>query len=78
MPRITPEEKLDRMLDRREAARLRVDERAAERLEHREREAEKMIGELNSGKCYVYPAGGKYREGTRGELIRFLIRNRYV
>ncbi len=37
-----------------------------------------MIGELASGKCYVYPVSGKYREGTRIALTDFLIRNKYV
>ena len=27
---------------------------------------------------YVYPVGGRYREGTRSELIEFLIRNCYA
>jgi len=40
-----------------------------------------MIGELcREGKpiFYVWPIGGRYREGTQGELADFLIRNRYV
>lgn len=47
----------------------------------REDKAEQMIGELcRDGKkvLYVYPAGGKYREGSRLELIAFLIRNNYA
>lgn len=48
------------------------------RIEGREVAADTMIGELSSGKLYVYPVGGKYREGTRAELIAFLIRNRYA
>ncbi len=65
-------------LDTRELRRLRADDRAESRMDRREREAEKMIGELNSGKFYVYPVGGKYREGNRADLIAFLLRNGYA
>jgi hypothetical protein len=27
---------------------------------------------------YVFPVGGKYREGNRAELISYLIRNRHA
>lgn len=50
-------------------------------LSKREDEAEQMLGQLQrDGKTvyYVWPAGGKYREGTRLDLIAFLVRNRYV
>jgi hypothetical protein len=58
--------------------RMAAQDRFLARIGKREAKAEQMIGELNSGKCYVYPVGGKYREGTRGELIAFLIRNNYA
>lgn len=58
--------------------RMANEARYIERLERREARAEQMIGELNSGKLYIYPVGGKYREGTRNELIAFLLRNGYV
>lgn len=61
--------------------RMKADDRWLAKRERQERDAERMIGELcKEGKTvfYVYPVGGKYREGTRSELIDFLIRNRYV
>lgn len=65
-------------LEANQARRVAAQDRYLARIERREAEAEKMIGELNRGKFYVYPVGGKYREGTRGELIAFLIRNNYA
>ena len=65
-------------LEARQARRMAAEDRYLARIEKREAEAEKMIGELSSGKCYVFPVGGKYREGTRLELISFLIRNNYA
>ncbi|HSJ40317.1 MAG TPA: hypothetical protein VK955_04615 [Xanthobacteraceae bacterium] len=65
-------------LERKHEARMRRDEKAFERLCAREDAAAAMVGELASGKHYVYPAGGRYREGTRRELIDFLIRNQYA
>lgn len=50
-------------------------------LSAREDAAEQMIGELiRAGKVvyYVWPQGGKYREGTRLDLVAFLIRNNYA
>ena len=67
-----------------EARRTRREDRdyaAYERLRQRENAADKMIGELiRDGKTvlYVYPVGGRYREGSRHDLISFLIRNRYA
>jgi hypothetical protein len=69
---------LYQQLNARESRRLTAEDRFLARIEKREAEAEKMIGELSSGKCYVYPVGGKYREGNRAELISFLIRNNYA
>lgn len=65
-------------LEARQARRMASEDRYLARIEKREAEAEKMIGELSSGKCYVFPVGGKYREGTRLELVSFLIRNNYA
>lgn len=65
-------------LDARQARRMKAEDRFLARLEKREAAAEAMIGELSSGKHYVYPVGGKYREGTHGELISFLLRNNYA
>lgn len=69
---------LDKFLDAKQARRMAAESRYLDRLDRRETNAEKMIGELVSGKLYVYPVGGKYREGTRSELIAFLIRNNYA
>ena len=66
------------LLERRNDARMRRESKEIEKMERREVEAEKMIGELSSGKFYVFPVGGKYREGSRNELTRFLIRNNYA
>jgi len=68
----------NQQLEARQARRMAAEDRFLARMEKREAEAEKMIGELNSGKCYVFPVGGKYREGTRYELVAFLIRNNYA
>ena len=65
-------------LEARQARRMAAEDRFLARMEKREAEAEKMIGQLNSGKCYVFPVGGKYREGTRAELVSFLVRNNYA
>ena len=69
---------IEQQLDAKMARRLAAESRYLDRLERKEAKAERMIGELVSGKLYIYPVGGKYREGTRAELISFLIRNRYV
>lgn len=69
---------IEAFFEARMARRIAAENRALDRRERREREAEKMIGELADGRCYVYPAGGKYREGERYELVAFLIRNRYA
>lgn len=68
----------EQLLNAKQARRMAAEDRYLTRVERREEAAEKMIGELVSGKLYVYPVGGKYREGTRRELINFLIRNNYA
>lgn len=68
-------------LEARQSRRLAAQDRYLGRLERREAEAETMIGELcREGRpiFYVWPVGGKYREGTPSDLIRFLIRNNYA
>lgn len=50
-------------------------------LSEREDKAEEMLGQLQRNDktvFYVWPQGGKYREGTRLDLIAFLIRNNYA
>ncbi|MGV0982348.1 MAG: hypothetical protein ACOYB0_08310 [Polynucleobacter sp.] len=72
----------DERLDAREARRIKAEARASDRMDKQFDAAEPMIGELcREGKTvyYVTPPGGRYREAaTRLDLIRFLIRNRYV
>jgi len=76
---MTPFElKEERRAQARLSRRFASEDRYLARLEKREAIADQMIGELNSGKLYVYPVGGKYREGTRADLIAFLIRNNYA
>lgn len=69
---------VQQQLDGTQACRMASQDRYLGRTERREMKAAKMIGELSSGKCYVFPVGGKYREGTRGELVSFLLRNGWV
>ena len=69
---------LYQQLEARQNRRMAADDRFLARMEKREAEADKQIGELSSGKLYAFPVGGKYREGTRAELIAFLIRNNYA
>lgn len=55
--------------------------RSWDELNEREDKAEEMLGQLQrAGKTvfYVWPQGGKYREGTRLELVAFLVRNNYA
>ena len=71
----------EQMLNARESRRFAAEDRYLARIERRENAAEQMLGELiREGKkvFYVYPQGGKYREGSRVELIAFLIRNNYA
>lgn len=74
MTKLSFEERIDRSI----ASKIRRDEKNADKLAKREEVAAKMIGELNSGKSYIFPVGGKYREGTRYELIAYLIKNGYA
>ena len=69
---------LDQQSNAREARRIACEDRVHARAVAREDKADAMVGELSSGKCYVWPVGGKYREGTRFDLVQFLVRNNYV
>jgi hypothetical protein len=69
---------IDQQLNAKQARRMASQDRFLTRLEKREAAAAKMIGELSGGKCYVFPVGGKYREGSRADLISFLVRNNYA
>ncbi len=68
----------EEILEGKHSRRLASQDRYLARVERREARAQQMIGELASGKFYVYPVGGTYREGTQSELISFLVRNQYV
>jgi hypothetical protein len=71
----------EELLERKHEARLRREDKFLARTEKIEARAERLIGELvRDGRevLYVWPAGGTYREGSRPELISFLIRNHYV
>ncbi|HRQ48462.1 MAG TPA: hypothetical protein PK725_16020 [Rhodocyclaceae bacterium] len=68
-------------LEARQARRMAAEARFLEQREKREQAAEQMIGELcRDGKTvyYVWPQGGKCREGSVSELIAFLLRNNYA
>ena len=70
---------IDQQLNATQNRRMAAQDRALARMEKREAAAEKMIGELNGGKFYIYPVGGKYQESTSiDKLINFLIRNNYA
>lgn len=71
-------DRTEKMLDARERRRLASEGRFLAREEAREAAAERMIGMLADGRLYIWPIGGRYREGTRADLIAFLKRNRYV
>lgn len=71
----------DQYLDAKFARRMKAEDRYLERLEKREEAAEQRIGELcRNGKTvyYVWPVGGRYREGSWNDLVAFLIRNNYA
>jgi len=68
----------DTQLNGIQSRRMAAQDRFLSRIEKREAKAEKMIGELSSGRFYVFPVGGKYREGSKVDLISFLIRNNYA
>lgn len=68
-------------LEARQNRRMAAEDRYLEQIERREAAAETMISELiREGQTvyYVWPQGGKYREGTCADLIAFLIRNNYA
>lgn len=72
---------IDAMLNNRELRRAKAEDRWVEKMDRLYPLAESMIGELcREGKTvyYIYPVGGRYREGNYFDLVNFLIRNRYV
>jgi len=70
----------DREAATRHARRVRSDDRAWSRFCARSDRAEVMIGELvREGRAVYYIfLGRKYREGSRVELIDFILRNNYA
>jgi len=65
----------------RDRARWKAADKAYDKLCRRMDAAERLIGELcREGRqiFYIFPVGGKYREGTRSELCAFLLRNNYA
>ncbi|MBS3648786.1 hypothetical protein KEU06_09230 [Pseudaminobacter sp. 19-2017] len=71
----------ERYLEGRQLRRMKADDRWLARRERLEAKADRMIGELcRDGKTvhYVFPVGGRYKEGTWGELVDYLIRNKWV
>jgi hypothetical protein len=75
--RLSEDEKFERKLSRKIAADAAAGDRAAALFDR----AWDHVGELNrDGRpvFYIFPVGGKYREGSRAELADFLVRNGYV
>ena len=69
----------DQMLDAKANKREAAQAKYHDQMVYREELAENQIGDLNSGKFYVYPVGGKYKESnSKTELISYLIRNNYA
>lgn len=67
------------LIENRLSSRLKREDKAIAKLDQREQQAEQMIGELNGGKFYVFPVGGRYKESTnKAALVQHLIRNGYV
>ena len=72
---------IEAQLETRQLRRMRAEPQQIARLDRRIADAEQQIGELcREGRkvLYVFPVGGKYREGNRADLIAFLIRNNYA
>lgn len=72
---------IHRQLATNQSRRMAAEDRYLKRMEHREAAAERHIGELVRGGrqlLYIWPQGGKYREGSRLDLVAFLIRNHYA
>lgn len=69
---------IEQQLEGRQLRRMKAEDRFLAKQDKKWAAAGKMIGELSSGKFYVFPVGGKYKEGMYGELALYLIRNHYV
>ncbi len=74
---MTSDEQIDRNINR----HLAADHRYLCKMERLDPKADALIGELcRDGKTvyYVNTVSGKTREGSRFDLVEFLIRNKYV
>ena len=72
---------IEQFLESRVSRRIKAEDRALTRLEKREARAEKLIGTIvrnGNEVSYIWPQGGKYKEGRYFELVSFLVRNNYV
>jgi hypothetical protein len=72
---------IEELMEGRQLRRMKEEDRFLKKLEKRMANAEAMIGELcREGRTvhYVFPHGGKYREGSELELRLFLMRNNYA
>lgn len=72
---------IHQQLEANQSRRMKAESRYLDRIIQREDNAELQIGTLmRNGKeiNYVWPTGGRFREGSRSELIDFLIRNNYA
>jgi len=72
---------IEQFLESRVSRRIKAGDRALTRLEKREARAEKLIGTIvREGEevSYIFPQGGKYKEGRHFDLVAFLVRNNYV
>ena len=69
----------DRHLDGRHNRRLGVQDRTLAKWERDEQKAAPLIGELSSGKFYVFPVGGKYFEShSHTECVQHLAKKGYL
>lgn len=71
----------EELIEGREIRRCKYEARYVTKLDRQIDAADEMIGELcREGRqvFYVCAKPGLYREGTRSDLIAYLIRNRYV
>jgi hypothetical protein len=78
---MTARKSFEAILETRTDTRANRDYAAYLRRSAREEAAEEYIGTVTrDGQTvlYVWPAGGPYREGSRHDLINFLIRNLYA
>lgn len=82
-----PKQSIEEFLDGVERRRLKVDAKAEARLDRLETAAEALVGKLiRDGKEVYYinlrtrdgRLTGKTLEGSRFDLVNYLIRNRYV